>query len=170
MHLDQDIDCVTAAGESLYPECLIINRPDLKSMPLVLGEGLITLLFWGFWFYLWLPIISLLAWIVGFKVMYRQLILLGGFDGFIRQLNIFTFGVVLVSGAIAAWSFYNLKRYGTYRRRQHVQKTDMHRLAAALNLSNRELVDIQNAKRVVFSFNEDDSIKEIHPLPSQQAE
>ncbi len=152
-----------AASDPLqnYPDDLIINRPELKSMPLIFGEGILTLLFWGFWFYLWLPLISVVAWLLGFQVLYSHIMALGGLDEFFVQLNIFSIGIFSASGILALWSFYNLKRYGAYNRRNKIYRTDLHGLAAHLSLSTRELVKIQQAKTIHFSFNEQGEIRTI---------
>ncbi len=162
IHFDKEIEPIMDTAGKPYPDCLIIDRPDLKSRPLLFGEGVLTILFWGFWFYLWLPLVSLMAWIFGFKFLYRQMIELGGFAGFIQQLNIFSSGIALVSGAIAIWSFYNYKRYGSYNRRNKLLKTNTEQLAATLNVSTKRLSEIQQAKRIVFSFTDDDSIDKIN--------
>ena len=141
-----------------YPDELIINRPDLKSRPLILGEGILTLIFWGFWFYLWLPAISVIAWLLGFRFLYSQIVTLGGLDEFLVQLNIFSFGIFIASGILASWSFYNLKRYGAYNRRKKFYNSDLQGLASHLSLSVEELADIQRAKTLKFSFNEQGDI------------
>lgn len=154
----------TTTGADLlrdYPDNLIINRPDLKSRPLLLGEGILTLLFWGFWFYLWLPLISVIAWLLGFQVLYSHIMALGGLDEFFVQFNILSIGIFAASGILALWSFYNLKRYGTYNRRNRIYTTDMHGLAAHLSLSAEELTKIQQAKTLYFSFNEEGDIQTI---------
>ncbi len=160
---DQIDEQTTADGDLLqdYPDDLIINRPDLKSRPLILGEGILTLLFWGFWFYLWLPLISVVAWLLGFRILYSHIMALGGLDEFLVQLNIFSIGIFAASGILALWSFYNLKRYGAYNRRNRIYTTDMHGLAAHLSLSTRELTEIQQAKTLIFSFNEQGDIRAI---------
>jgi len=161
IHFDKEIDPITDAAGRPYPDCLIIDRPDLKSRPLFFGEGALTILFWGFWFYLWLPFVSLMAWFFGFKFLYRHMIELGGIAGFIQQLNFFSSGIALVSGAIAIWSFYNYKRYGSYTRRNKLLKTDITKLAATLNVPRKKLSEIQQAKRIVFNFSDDDSVDSI---------
>jgi len=162
---DKNTETITDAEGQAYPDCLIIDQPDLKSMPQLLGEGILTVLFWGFWFYLWLPLISLLAWGFGVQIFYKQMVALGGFSGFIQHLNVFISGVALVSGAIAVWSLYNLKRYGFYNRRNRLLETDMVQLAATFNMAGQKLSEIQLAKRIVFSFAENDSIKEVDISP-----
>ena len=144
-----------------YPEKLIINRPDLKSMPLIFGERILTLLFWGFWFYLWLPLISVIAWLLGFQILYLHIMELGGLDEFFVQLNIFSIGIFAASGILALWSFYNLKRYGAYNRRNKVYYTDLHGLASHLSITTQDLHRIQQAKILHFSFNEQGDIRAI---------
>jgi len=144
-----------------YPEKLIINRPDLKSIPLIFGERVLTLLFWGFWFYLWLPLISVIAWLLGFKILYSHIMELGGLEEFFVQLNILTVGIFAASGILALWSFYNLKRYGTYNRRNKVYYTDLHGLASHLSITTQDLQRIQQAKIVYCSFNEQGDIRAI---------
>jgi biofilm PGA synthesis protein PgaD len=144
-----------------YPENLIINRPDLKSKPLIFGERILTLIFWGFWFYLWLPLISVVAWLLGFRILYSHIIELGGLDEFLVQINIFSSGIFAASGILALWSFYNLKRYGAYNRRNKVYYTDLHGLASHLSIAATELKTIQQAKTLHFSFNKQGEISTI---------
>ncbi|HEB50383.1 MAG TPA: poly-beta-1,6-N-acetyl-D-glucosamine biosynthesis protein PgaD [Desulfobulbus sp.] len=135
-----------------YPDNLIINRPDLKSKPLILGEQLLTIIFWGFWFYLWLPLISVIAWLLGFRILYTHLMELGGVDNFFAQFDTFSRGVALASGLLACWSFYNLKRYGSYNRRTAVLKTDVARLKKDFSLSDRDWRTLQEARILRLSF------------------
>jgi biofilm PGA synthesis protein PgaD len=141
-----------------YPDSLIINRPELKSRTLIFGEEIVTLIFWGFWIYLWLPIVSLIAWLLGFRLLYVHMVELGGFDGFLEQLDTFTLGIALVSGTLACWSFYNLKRYGKYKRRNNILATDLEKLAEEFSVTPQKFQQIQQAKRITFSFDEQHEI------------
>jgi poly-beta-1,6-N-acetyl-D-glucosamine biosynthesis protein PgaD len=160
-HSDKKVEDIFDENGQSYPECLIIDKPDLKSMPLIFGEGLLTVLFWGAWFYLWLPIVSMLAWWLGFKFFYRHMVELGGFGGFIQFLDVFFYGVLFLCGALAAWSFYNFKRYGSYNRRNHVLKTDIDKMAEFLNISIQKLQKAQLAKHVSFSFDDDNTVQNV---------
>ncbi|HID70800.1 MAG TPA: poly-beta-1,6-N-acetyl-D-glucosamine biosynthesis protein PgaD [Desulfobacterales bacterium] len=138
-HVEQKTDAIVDEKGQPYPDCLIINKPDLKNMPLLFGEGMLTILFWGVWFYLWLPVVSMLAWWLGFKFFYRHMVELGGFSGFIQFLDVFFSGIFLLCGALALWSLYNLKRYGSYRRRNQIMTTDMDNLAVYFNISSEKI-------------------------------
>jgi len=144
-----------------YPEELIINRPELKSRALRLGEGFVTVIFWGFWFYLWLPLVSVFAWMIGFRILYVHMIELGGFNGFLQQLHVFTSSIALLSGALACWSFYNLKRYGGLQRRNHTLLTDMEQMERDFSLTENELGAIQSAGNIVITFDKDHKMREI---------
>jgi len=142
-----------------YPDNLIINRPDLKSRTLLFGEKIVTTIFWVFWFYLWLPLISLIAWLLGFNIFYTQMLKLGGIDEFLAQIDIFTTGILVVSGGLALWSLYNLKRYGAYRRRSKILATDMERLRTTFSITVGELNRIQQAKILSFFFDDYNEIR-----------
>jgi len=141
-----------------YPDNLIINRPDLKTLLLLIGEQILTVLFWGFWIYLWLPLISLIAWLLGFSVFYFHMVKLGGFQGLLQQLNVFTSGVGLLSGSLVLWSFYNMKRYGRHNRRVHILSTDLEALSRTYDMNRSDLERIQRAKKICFAFREDGSL------------
>lgn len=147
-----------------YPDCLIIDRPDLKSRAKLFGEGILTILFWGFWFYLWLPFVSLLAWWMGFQFFYFQMLELGGINGFIDQMHVFTSGISLFSFSIAAWSFYNLRRYGSKKRRSGSPQTDTEQLARTFKISIKMIAKLQKAKHILFSFRENNAIDEVGVL------
>ncbi len=162
--MDARQETITADPKDLlqdYPECLIINRPDLKSKPLILGEQILTIIFWGFWFYLWLPLISVLAWLLGFHVLYSHIVVLGGFEGFLRQLNVFCAGIVVASALLALWSFYNLKRYGELNRRTGILVTDSEALKKTFSLSDAQLHLMQQAKHASVAFAPDGRIADV---------
>ncbi len=137
-----------------YPENLIINRPDLKTRALLIGEGILTTLFWGFWAYLWLPIISLIAWLFGFQILYIHMVELGGFDGLLHQMGTFSSGIGIFSGTLAVWSFYNLKRYGSYNRRNKTLRTNTKQMAEEFSVTYEIIDDIRKSKTVRFHFND----------------
>ena len=144
-----------------YPDSLIINPPDLKSRALIFGEEILTIIFWGFWFYLWLPLISVIAWLFGFSLLYTHMVKLGGFDGFLDQIDTFTTGIILVSGSLALWSLYNLKRYGAYNRRNKILVTDLDKLTEDFSITAQDLNRVQQAKIVSFFFDEHNEISKI---------
>lgn len=152
-----------------YPDCLIIERPDLKSKSKWVGESVLTLFFWGFWFYLWLPLISLIAWWLGFQFFYYQMLELGGLTGFIDQLHVFASGVGFFSMSISGWSIYNLRKYGSRTRRKGSPGVDKRKLSTTFSLPEDILKRMQKAKLIAFSFRENDSFEEVGLLAGDDA-
>ena len=165
---DQYPGTLTDENGEPYPGCLIIERPDLKTRSIRLGEQFLTIIFWIFWFYLWNPAVSLLAWWFGFQTFYHQMFELGGMRGFLEQLNTFLLGIFLVSGAMALWSFYNYARYRKYTRRHQTLMTDLPGLAESFQINTEEHASAAAAKRVAIRFDDNNAITRLEILDSEQ--
>jgi len=167
--ISQDRHCkrITDTAEELYPNCLIIECPQMKSNSRVLLETIITILLWAYWFFLWLPL--LLISIERINPMSS-----GGESKIdiailFYQIKFLSFGLSLIAGGIAGWIFYNVKRYsGICDLGKNIVETDAHKLADYLSVSGEKLKKIQQSKYIVFSFFQDDSIKNVSldPIPS----
>lgn len=85
---------------------------------------LLTVLFWGVWLYLVLPLVSLLLWAFGVRFLFMQ-IRQGGYEGLLRSL--LTYGVVLIVlvGLLALWITWNVVRYGGSSDRRTVKRTEV---------------------------------------------
>ena len=57
---------------------LHINKPELLSRRRRMGDAFVTGLMWMLYSYLWAPLISLVAWALGFEFAYDVLIRSGG--------------------------------------------------------------------------------------------
>jgi biofilm PGA synthesis protein PgaD len=90
----------------------IIDRPDLQSLGNRTISGVVTTMFWVMWIYLWLPLLALLAWLVGIQEAYKYMIVLGGYKEVLRLLAIYTSVALLLGGALIVWATYNIQRYG----------------------------------------------------------
>ncbi len=98
----------------------LIVRPDLQSPQQRGLYGVLTLAFWVFWFYLWLPVLALLAWALGVQQAYKYMIVLGGYVEVIRVVGIYALIIFLLGGALLLWANYNILRYGGVERRKAV--------------------------------------------------
>jgi biofilm PGA synthesis protein PgaD len=90
----------------------IIDRPDLQSLGHRTLSGMLTAFFWAMWIYLWLPLLALLAWLVGIQEAYKYMVVLGGYKEVLRLLGIYTAVALLLGGALVIWATYNIQRYG----------------------------------------------------------
>jgi biofilm PGA synthesis protein PgaD len=89
----------------------LIERSDLQSPQQRTLYAVLTLAFWAFWFYLWLPVLALLAWSLGLQQAYEYMVVLGGYH------DLFTLVILVLCGGLVAWAVYNIIRFRGVERR-----------------------------------------------------
>ncbi|MDX8385251.1 MAG: poly-beta-1,6-N-acetyl-D-glucosamine biosynthesis protein PgaD [Gallionella sp.] len=97
---------------------LIIEHPEWQTPKQRLMLGSITLVFWMAWFYLWMPILSIIGWLLGIKLFHYQMIALGGIQEFMGMLVWYAIGIFLLGGSLIAWATYNIRRFKNVNRRR----------------------------------------------------
>ena len=90
----------------------LIRRPDLQSPRQRTLYGALTLGFWLFWIYLWVPVLALLAWLLGLQQAYQYMIVLGGYQEVIRVVWLYSLVILLLGGGLLVWATYNILRFG----------------------------------------------------------
>jgi biofilm PGA synthesis protein PgaD len=95
----------------------LIERPDLQSVQQRTLYGLLTLIFWGMWFYLWLPLIALLAWMLGMQQAFKYMVVLDGYKDVIRLIGMYGLIILLLGGGLVLWAVYNIVRFRGVERR-----------------------------------------------------
>ena len=89
----------------------IIQRGDLQSSQQRIIYGALTAAFWALWFYLWLPLLALLAWALGLQQAYKYMIVLGGYRDLIDLLGWYGLIILLLGGSLILWAGYNIVRF-----------------------------------------------------------
>jgi len=89
----------------------IIERPDLQTPRQRTLYGAITLAFWALWIYLWVPLLALLAWLLGFEEAYRYMVIYKGYQEVRHVLEIYALVVLLLGGTLMIWASYNILRF-----------------------------------------------------------
>jgi len=95
----------------------IIERSDLQSPRQRTLSGALTLAFWALWFYLWLPVLALLAWALGVQQAFKYMVVLGGYHEVIRLLGLYSLIILLLGGGLVLWASYNIIRFHGVERR-----------------------------------------------------
>jgi poly-beta-1,6-N-acetyl-D-glucosamine biosynthesis protein PgaD len=80
-------------------------------------EFLLTLIFWGSWVYLVIPLVSLLLWFVGIYLVIDRMAALGGYQALADQLGYYSAVVAFMAGAMGGWITWNVLHYGRNDRR-----------------------------------------------------
>jgi biofilm PGA synthesis protein PgaD len=98
---------------SRYPHLKspIIELPDQLQPEQKIINGVITLAFWAFWFYLCLPLFALLAWALGIQQAYKYMIVLGGYNEMVRLLGIYALVILVLGGSLIVWAVSNIMRF-----------------------------------------------------------
>ena len=90
----------------------IITRPELQSFRQRTLYGALTVVFWAFWLYLWLPLLALLAWALGLQQAYQYMVVLGGWQEVLRVIALYAVVILLLGGGLIVWATYNIFRFG----------------------------------------------------------
>jgi len=139
-----------------------MNQPPIQEerSPHFVMEVAATAVFWGLWAYFIAPLVSLLLWAGGVHVFVEEMITLGGYEVLLAKLT--TYGLVILGIVVIvnAWVLWNVRRYGDHNTRTHelaavtlVESADFGGLPA------RQLERLQQAKRVVVAFNEENKLR-----------
>jgi biofilm PGA synthesis protein PgaD len=89
----------------------LIERADRVSPRQRTLYGALTLAFWMFWLYLWVPVLALLAWLLGLQQAYKYMIVLGGWQDVIRVIGMYGLIILLMGGGLLLWAGYNIYRF-----------------------------------------------------------
>jgi biofilm PGA synthesis protein PgaD len=130
----------------------IINRPERQKPFQRAFFTFITMVAWTLWVSLWLPLITLIAWLLGLQDVYVKL----GLDHPFRAAN--DLGLVLQVAFIAAlslgsWAFYNRMRFAGKQKRRANRFVDIAEMAPALDASIRTAERLRASRRSVVHFN-----------------
>lgn len=95
----------------------LIDRADLQSPRQRTLYGALTLAFWLFWIYLWVPVLALLAWALGLQQAYKYMVVLEGYQEVMRVVGMYSLVVLLLGGGLLLWAGYNILRFSGVEKR-----------------------------------------------------
>ena len=122
--------------------------------PQKLAYGTVTVVFWAFWFYLWLPLLALLAWWLGFEQAYKYMVVLGGYQDFLKLLGVYAAIIATLGGALIAWAAYNIVRFRGVERRSPPAPVAVEEIAGIFAVDGAEVERWQGARRLVVTHDE----------------
>lgn len=145
------------------PDSLHINAPQLLSRRRRMGDAFVTAAMWIVYTYLWAPLLSLLAWVLGFEFAYDVMIRSGGMHG-LKQVLVW-YGIMLgcIIIVVTGWSLLNRLRFSGHDRRKGASVVDDEALASVFEVELNALRKLRNAKIARLSLDADGSIQEIKP-------
>lgn len=112
----------------------MIRRPHRQPRFQRTAWGFVTLAFWGFYFYLWAPLVTLFSWLIGGQMAWQQLYeRQNQFDPFV----LVALPLLLLGSAVLliAWAEYNRARFRGHDRRLPRPRASLQEVAADLGAS-----------------------------------
>jgi biofilm PGA synthesis protein PgaD len=130
---------------------LIIERPDLQTRLQRYGYLSVTFIGWVLWLYLFVPLLSLAAWVFGATLVYQTL-LQGLSPADLAGLLVrYGGGIAVLVSALFVWAMTSYWRFRGMDRRRAPPPVDDERLRHAHHLDAEELAALRKAGRLVVS-------------------
>ncbi len=150
---------MATAGKDLH-----IDAPYLLSRRRRLGDAVVTGLMWILYSYLWAPLISLVAWLLGFEFAYDVMVRAGGIHTLKEVLWWYGIVVACISLIVAAWSIINRRRFSDHDRRQSGALVTGDELNEFFRLDKETFQCIQSAHNARVSFSEDGQVEQVDTI------
>lgn len=115
--------------------------------------GFVTLAFWGFYFYLWAPLVTLISWLLGGRLAWLQLY---EYKQTIDPFIVIALPVMLVCTAVLliAWAEYNRMRFAGKERRAPHTDTSREEIARDLGASPALAAQLASGKAVTLHMDD----------------
>lgn len=137
----------------------IIERPLVNATPpQKLAYGALTLLFWALWFYLWVPLLALGAWWLGFEQAYKYMVILGGYQDFLQLVGLYALAILLLCGTLIGWAAYNIWRFKGVETRAAPPAVPNEEIARLFAVDPAEVARWQSARHLVVTHDKDGHI------------
>lgn len=139
------------------PIPLILNMPHLVSPFNKLISGLITILFWAFFVYLWLPLLTLAIGAIGYHTIYDNL--------YAQDMNTFkhisiAYGLIILAlgGSLLMWALQEYLRFRNVNRRHRPVAVKSKELARYAKMKEKNIDEWQTIRRLVAHHDENGTV------------
>ena len=138
-------------------ESIIIESPELQTARQRSLFAVLTGVLWAAWSYLWLPLVSLIEWLLGLPSNYQSFVL-HGYSALQEVLPLYCGVITLMGGSLVAWATYNFIRFRGSERRSARSAVDLDTLADFHAVQPTALARWQEARLLAFDHDESGSI------------
>jgi len=130
---------------------LIIEKPLLAPLPNRMGWGFLTAFFWIVWVYLWMPLITLGIWALGFGSYgkYFQYISQSQIDEMKHLVIVYLSVIAVLSGSLLVWARTEFMRFRNVHRRTRPLPATVEELANFAQTAPQTLADLGSVRRMV---------------------
>lgn len=118
-------------------------------------ETVVTLIFWGAWVYLVTPLLSLVLWLAGVYLFIDRMVLMGGYQSFVADLEKLGLPIVVMVGGYFLWVGWNWWRFNRIDRRvTAAPPVTTEQIAYAFGISPAVVGQVRRARRLSVFFTE----------------
>lgn len=128
---------------------LIINMPDLVARHAKISGNVFTVVFWGFFVYLWMPLITILAWSLGLYRSYSEFVYTQELSNLKHLAFFYTIIVLALGGTLLMWALQEYLRFRNVNRRLEPMAVEIHELEKYADISVDKITAAQSARRIV---------------------
>lgn len=133
---------------------LILNAPDKVSRGTKLGSNLVTIVCWGIYIYLWIPLITLVAWWLGVNHAYDELSFARQADDLRNLLAFYGLIVVILGGSLLLWAGKEYLRFRHATRRRTPTPATVMDIAAYVQIQESEVSAWQSFQQMIALHDE----------------
>lgn len=145
---------------------LIFDRPEFQEGRQRWLFWALTLAAWFVWAYLWLPVVTLLGWYLGFRTFVREIVIPD--PRTMLSSGIVYLGIVALIGLVLiGWSRYNLRRFGGEDRRRAPGAVADEEIRVWFGLAPDTLELLRSGRTLVVEYDEEGVLRRArHSAPS----
>ena len=122
-----------------YDRPLILERPDLQTLSQRWGYRSVTVFAWLAWLYLFVPLLSVAAWVAGLTLVYELLLQGLDVDELWALLRVYSIGIGTFCGIYLCWAGVSFIRFRGVERRKAAPTASTEALAASHSLPAAEI-------------------------------
>jgi biofilm PGA synthesis protein PgaD len=130
---------------------LIIERPSLMPWPKRASWGMITVVFWMTWAYLWLPILTSLAWAMGYEQASHYFAWSSKDADMGRVFGLYAVVIAALGSSLLLWAQVEYLRFRNVHRRTEPHAVKVEELAAYAGLRAEDMRAWQNSRCLVVA-------------------
>jgi len=144
----------------------LIEAPQLLTGRERTRDALLTALMWGLYFYLWLPIISLIAWLTGIDFAYDIMVRAGGAAGLRQIIAWYELVLVLIIVLVSGWSISQRVRFRGRERRRFGARVSDEELMSVYRVDVASLQCLREGRHIVVSLDEEGWLQSVREAPA----
>ncbi|WP_293780721.1 poly-beta-1,6-N-acetyl-D-glucosamine biosynthesis protein PgaD [uncultured Oxalicibacterium sp.] len=143
---------------------LILNAPDKVSRGTKLGSNIVTIVCWIAYIYLWIPLITLVAWWLGVNHAYDELSFARQADDLQNLLLFYGFIVAMLGGSLLLWAAKEYLRFRNSTRRRTPPHASVVDLATYVQRPENEVHAWHGFQQMMALHDEEGRVIGVQPI------